>query len=438
MTRLSQLIRRTHSSTGSAARLAPRRIAWMIAGVLLATGLGNADERGELEAVQRLRKSRIAVDDLQAIELVTAFSGRAWDPEQAAGPPNVKQPGSNASAWTSLSADGQVEWLLCEYAEAVEVRAVVVHANAFPGAVSKVSVFNSKKDEVIAWEGEDPTPRDKPRGISVIPIRVEFPVQKIRVTIDSPAVSGWNEIDAIGLEDKDGTMHWAKHVEASTTYATFGSASSALNPRRAYAPEQVTGPPDATRPGDNTTAWCPATADGQAEWLVCDYKTPQRPAEIVVHENMSPGGVSRITAFNPEGKEVTIWEGTDPTPRDQPWGVSVFPVKAEFAFKSVKVYIDSSAVPGYQEIDAVGLRALDGETEWASAVEASSTYGVSMAASSARMTSSMPAMTTGDKSVRELQIEVEALRKQVEELKKLQKDLESIKELKDLLKDKRK
>ena len=30
---------------------------------------------------------------------------------------------------------------------------------------------------------------------------------------------GWNEIDAVGLRDKQKKMHWAVAVESSTTYA---------------------------------------------------------------------------------------------------------------------------------------------------------------------------------------------------------------------------
>jgi small-conductance mechanosensitive channel len=44
-------------------------------------------------------------------------------------------------------------------------------------------------------------------------------VQKIKLYLDSPAVPGWNEIDAIGLRSKDDNMQWANKVIASTTYA---------------------------------------------------------------------------------------------------------------------------------------------------------------------------------------------------------------------------
>jgi hypothetical protein len=39
-------------------------------------------------------------------------------------------------------------------------------------------------------------------------------------------VSGWNEIDAVGLQGADGCVQWAKHVRASSTYASAVAAGS--------------------------------------------------------------------------------------------------------------------------------------------------------------------------------------------------------------------
>jgi hypothetical protein len=48
----------------------------------------------------------------------------------------------------------------------------------------------------------------------------------------------------------------------------------------------------------------------------------------------------------------------------------------DFAFKTnrVKLYLDSKGVPGWNEIDAVGLRESGGKTHWATSADASSTY----------------------------------------------------------------
>ena len=355
-------------------------------------------------------------------------SKRGFSPEQAEGPPDVRQAGDNPLAWASQTPDGQKEWLLCSYSDPVPIRAVIVHESYNPGALVRVSAFNAAGEEVVAWEGDDPTPRGKAKGISVIPVKLNFPVAKIRLSIDSPAVPGWNEIDAVGLEDGDGNVHWANHAEASSSFGAPGGFSNPVNSKPSYSPAQALGEPDTPRPGDQGTAWASATPDAQPEWLVCEYKTAQVPAEIVVYENNAPGAISRIGVFKADGTEVTVWEGTDPTPRDQPWGVSVFPVKADFPFQKLKLYINSHEVPGYNEIDAVGLRSANGDTEWASEAEASSIYGAGAINGQGMMMAPM----IPDGELKNLRKELQALRREVEDLRKVRDELQ---ELKTLLKD---
>jgi len=40
-----------------------------------------------------------------------------------------------------------------------------------------------------------------------------------KIYVDSRGVPGWNEIDAVGLEDKDKQVIWATEATASSTYA---------------------------------------------------------------------------------------------------------------------------------------------------------------------------------------------------------------------------
>jgi hypothetical protein len=145
---------------------------------------------------------------------------RSWGPEQATGEPNAPNAGDSASAWASQSADGQAEWLICEFAKPTSVVAIHVHENDCPGALVKVTAFDPDGKEVVAWEGVDPTPVDKEHGVSTLKVGLGFDVQRIKLYLDSVKVPGWNEIDAVALEDDKGQKHWATKVEASSTYAT--------------------------------------------------------------------------------------------------------------------------------------------------------------------------------------------------------------------------
>src|SRR5260370_25861007 len=94
---------------------------------------------------------------------------------------------------------------------------------------------------------------------------------------------------------------------------------------------------------------------------------------MLVQEACSPGAVTRATAFKLDGTEVEVWKGKDPS-AGKDIGVSVLPFKGNFKTNRIKLTIESSKVPGWNEIDAVGLKTAQGKTLWAVAAEASSTY----------------------------------------------------------------
>jgi hypothetical protein len=147
------------------------------------------------------------------------------------------------------------------------------------------------------------------------------------------------------------------------------------NPVRGWDTDQVLGRPDTPGAGDIRTAWASAHQDDQPEWLLLEYRRAVRPRAVLIHETFNPGAVTRVTAFDAGGSEVEVWSGVDPTPTSSARGVSTIPVKVSFRTRRIKIYIDSPAVPGWNEIDAVGLRSSYGRTQWATKAYASSSYG---------------------------------------------------------------
>src|SRR6266850_1456226 len=138
---------------------------------------------------------------------------------------------------------------------------------------------------------------------------------------------------------------------------------------------QAVGPPDTPGAGDIVTSWASATTDSQKEWLILDYEKPVSPTQIDVHETYNPGALERVSIFNDAGQEITVWNGTDPTPSGSSRGVSSIPVSANFKTSRVKIYLDSPSVPGWNEIDTVGLQDNAGNTFWPVNASASSSYG---------------------------------------------------------------
>ena len=166
-------------------------------------------------------------------------------------------------------------------------------------------------------------------------------------------------------------LWWKDHQRLTAKLKSYGISSGRLGV--SWHENEATGKPDTQLAGDQPTAWASATEDGQREWLQLEYAKAIVPTSVVIHETYNPGAVDEISAFKPDGTEVTVWQGTDPTPIGQAKGVSVIPLSIDFLCKSIRVHLDSPRVGGWNEIDAVGLRTR-WTTHWAKSATASSTY----------------------------------------------------------------
>jgi hypothetical protein len=138
---------------------------------------------------------------------------------------------------------------------------------------------------------------------------------------------------------------------------------------------QVLGPPNTPRYGDIQTAWASATPDGMKEWLDLEFETFVTPKTIQIFETYNPGAVYKVSVFDWSGREVPVWQGTDPLSNTTKAGVAKIPVTKWFRSNRVKIYIDSPKVKGWNEIDAVAMVDMMGKKHWASRVTSSSSYG---------------------------------------------------------------
>lgn len=144
--------------------------------------------------------------------------------------------------------------------------------------------------------------------------------------------------------------------------------------KRRWGHEQAAGEPDTAQAGDIPSAWASKLPDGGEEWLQVDYDRAVDLQQINVVESHNPGAIRKVTAVLPDGRETTVWEGTmEPSNADELVS-SQFPVAGNVRAQSVKVYLDTARVPGWNEIDAVQLIGRDGSKQWATGSRASSSY----------------------------------------------------------------
>lgn len=118
---------------------------------------------------------------------------------QATGEPNTPLAGDYPTAWASKEADGGDETLELSYEALVAPVAIHIYESNAPGAVVKIEAFNAESEEwALLWEGNEPT--DAPSRIfSPELASTDFATDRIRLTLDSANVMGWNEIDAVEL-----------------------------------------------------------------------------------------------------------------------------------------------------------------------------------------------------------------------------------------------
>lgn len=362
----------------------------------------------EQSAEARVEEARAAHARFREARVTLALVDRpkrAWGPEQATGAPDAAMGTDAPEAWASLTPDGQDEWLELGYAEPVDTVAVLVYENCSPGALSQVVVHSADQPGLsFTWTGKDPTKKSETSGISVIPLRVPMKTKKVKLTIDSKAVPGWNEIDAVGLLDRQGKVHWATTAQASSTFAdqaaqtqvilngdqvglqgygdvqgraagwTFANTDPQGKP--AWSPAQATAAPDAGFGTDNPNAWASQDPDGGEEWLKLEYEKPFSAVAILICESFNPGAVRDVIGYDASGKEFPIATGLKPDATNKT-GILSIPLTDRRDVASVKLILDTKAVPGWNEIDAVGILDAKGELHWAKSATASSYFGQS-------------------------------------------------------------
>lgn len=152
---------------------------------------------------------------------------RGWGPEAACGEPDTKEPGDHRTAWATKEQDQKGEWLLLEYETPVRATAIEVHETHNPGALAAVSILTPQGEVLELWRERDVKPAAEAGRVLQIDLPLGFEVERVLLQFDSESVPGWNEIDAVGLRDDKGKLHWAKAAEASSTYADSAAPAAA-------------------------------------------------------------------------------------------------------------------------------------------------------------------------------------------------------------------
>jgi hypothetical protein len=174
------------------------------------SGAGGTDTAAKMAAVQLALKEDAIKNDpdgqwaiqakasssYQDAEGATAYSGN-----QATGAPNVERYGDDGKAWAPKSPDGGIEWLDLTFPKPVFATEVRIRESCGSGAVIKVETFDDKGAPHVVWAGNDPT---KELNYFLVKFdKATYKTDRVKVTLATNVVPGWNEIDAVQLVGKE-------------------------------------------------------------------------------------------------------------------------------------------------------------------------------------------------------------------------------------------
>ncbi|WP_247235051.1 OmpA family protein [Telluribacter sp. SYSU D00476] len=143
--------------------------------------------------------------------------GQEYRASQILGKPNkLPDVGDSPCAWAPSLPNGTAEeWIKVGFDKAIPLRQVAIAENFNQGAISRVYAFDASAKEVLIYQYTPPAPPTKEGGrgnasaparevgrmLNIFPKDSIFSANAIKVVLLPSRVSGYNQIDAIGISD---------------------------------------------------------------------------------------------------------------------------------------------------------------------------------------------------------------------------------------------
>ncbi|MCB0640563.1 MAG: PD40 domain-containing protein, partial [Phaeodactylibacter sp.] len=125
-----------------------------------------------------------------------------------------------------------------------------------------------------------------------------------------------------------------------------------------YSAEQALGFPNAMNDaGLSELAWVPRKEDSPfGEYIQVGFERPARIRQVAIAESLNPGAISKIILVFEDGEQSLIYANKDPKPLLQPLRLfrKTFD-PTQKAVTEVRLVLDTKAIPGSNQIDAIGI-----------------------------------------------------------------------------------
>jgi hypothetical protein len=133
------------------------------------------------------------------VSVTSEYSTPDWSAAQATGAPNTyPQSGDLVTAWATLMAESPNESITLGFAPAATGSMVWIFLTHHPDAVKTVTVGTQAADTVV-YQAPNPTSVGDCAYVLGVPTNTTDPITHVKIDLASELVSGWNEIDAVGV-----------------------------------------------------------------------------------------------------------------------------------------------------------------------------------------------------------------------------------------------
>jgi outer membrane protein OmpA-like peptidoglycan-associated protein len=149
---------------------------------------------------------------------------------------------------------------------------------------------------------------------------------------------------------------FGQNVQWASRILGYSSEYRAGEYGHAFRAKQILGEPSKLPDfGNSPCAWSPAQANGKnEEWIKVGFEKPMALRQVAVAENFNPGAVARVYAYSPDGKEYLIFD-VSAAPFAGKGRMLNIPTQGDIIADAVKVVLQPSKVPGFNQIDAIGI-----------------------------------------------------------------------------------
>ena len=274
-------------------------------------------------------------------------------------PEYYPQCGSNGNNWAPATQNGSREYFVLGYSTPQPVNTIRIYQSWGPGAVDTIYLRNAsngvwtKVYETTAIN-QAACPGTSSMLMEVVIPTTAYNVDAIRVAINSPLNTNWNEFDAVSIANFDlMPVQWEQYGANVISFSSEFAASPAN-----FSASRTIGAPNAGYDcNTDGQAWASAAADNQREYLELGYAYPAYINRVRIYQNENPGAIDTVYLRNANtGTWVQIYSATaaaKPCPQNLLLEINF--TKTTYPVDAVRIALNSPLVPDWNEIDAIGI-----------------------------------------------------------------------------------